>query len=107
MDTYDGLIGEIRAQPGFYLREPRLSHLHMLVYGYWLARLWHNIPDSENDFDFFRFTDWLQAKYQDGAFANKNWSAIIGEKFGDEAGLVRFFELYDEFKAAEHGNRPA
>jgi hypothetical protein len=97
MDTYAGLLAEIRAQPAFYLGEPPLlSKLHLLVYGYWLACLNHNIPDTEGDFDFFKFNDWLRARYPD-SLPDQVWAVIIRERFGDETGLFKFFELYDEF----------
>lgn len=97
METYDSLIVEIRADPVLYLREPSLSRFEMLVYGYWLARLWHNVPEEATEFSFFEFNDWLRDKYQD-ANSNQVWHAIIRQEFGEEAGLTKFFELYDEFQ---------
>lgn len=103
METYEGLIAEIRAQPVLYLREPSLTRFDMLIYGYWLARMSHDIPDVENDFSFFEFNDWLHIKYPD-APPNLVWHASIRQKFGEEAGLAKFFELYDEFNKAKRSN---
>ncbi len=99
MDSYAGLIAEIGAQPDFYLREPTLARFEMLVYGYWLACLWRNVPDVGNDFAFFAFNDWLREKFPEMLPAH-NWSAFLRAKYKDESlALQKFFEEYNEYNS--------
>jgi hypothetical protein len=94
-NIYD-LLKNIKKRPSAYLYNPSITHLHTLLAGYDLAKMEQNIPPTEQDFEFDKFQQWIQKKYD--ILSTLSWATIILENSQDEKdALNKFFELFEEF----------
>ncbi|MDT0571153.1 hypothetical protein RM704_27435 [Streptomyces sp. DSM 3412] len=103
-DVYD-FLEEVRLRPGMWVRGSSLQHLDSMITGYRIALGVHGIAEQ---FDFWnpgsqgRFSDWLWQRL--GRHSPLGWAVEI-EREAEEAGrpaMEMFFELLDEFRAANH-----
>jgi hypothetical protein len=99
MPNLDELLNRIRQKPGLYIGSSSAQYLHMFLEGYISALRDYAIPPSEQELLFRKFPEWLQARER--VYTSASWAKIILlNSSNEEHAFYRFFELYDEFKAA-------
>ncbi|WP_326666980.1 hypothetical protein [Streptomyces canus] len=103
-DVYD-FLEEVRLRPGMWVNRSSLQHLDSMLTGYRVALGIHDIAEP---FDFWtpgsqgRFAEWLWQRL--GRHSPLGWAVEIereAERSGRPA-MEMFFELLDEFRAADH-----
>lgn len=106
-DVYD-FLEEVRLRPGMWVNRSSLQHLDSMLTGYRVALGIHDIAEP---FDFWnpgspsRFSEWLC--HRRGRHSSLGWAVEIereAERSGRPA-MEMFFELLDEFRAADHQNQ--
>ncbi|XUL89661.1 hypothetical protein ACQ86D_26010 [Streptomyces galilaeus] len=103
-DAHD-FLEEVRLRPSMWVRHGSLRHLESMLTGYRVALGVHDIAEP---FDFWnpgsqgRFSEWLWQRL--GRRSALGWAVEI-EREAEQGGrpaMELFFELLDEFRAANH-----
>ncbi|WP_406168519.1 hypothetical protein OIE52_25270 [Streptomyces canus] len=103
-DVYD-FLEEVRLRPGMWVRRSSLQHLDSMLTGYRVALGIHDIAEP---FDFWnpgsqgRFSEWLWQRL--GRHSPLGWATEVEREAEQSArpAMEMFFELLDEFRAADH-----
>ncbi|MEV5824799.1 hypothetical protein AB0L25_04410 [Spirillospora sp. NPDC052242] len=94
-DVY-GLLEQVRARPGMWIRGHSLRELEILLCGYGIALMVHEVDEGFAFGPRGPFSDWLGQRY--GWSLVLGWAAAIEDHAEGEPPLERFFRLVDEYR---------
>lgn len=91
------LLGKIKKQPGLFLTRPSIYGLELFLLGYEYARSFHEISQTEEEKEFFKFTEWLREEFP--IKTNYSWTNIIMFYSCDERdSLIKCFYFFESYK---------
>lgn len=91
------LLEKIKKQPGLFLARPSIYDLESFLLGYEYARSFHKISQTEEEKEFFKFTEWLREEFP--IKTNYSWTNIIMFYSCDERdSLIKFFDFFESYK---------
>ena len=101
-DVYD-FLEEVRLRPGMWVRRSSLQHLDSILTGYWVALEVHGVEETSDFVNSGPFAERLWNRLGMAYPSALGWAVTI-EREAEAAGrpaMEMFFELLDEFRAAD------
>ncbi|MGR3274351.1 hypothetical protein ACSYAD_04475 [Acaryochloris marina NIES-2412] len=91
------LLDRIKKQPSLFLARPSIYDLESFLFGYEYAKSLHGNSQTEEEKEFFQFTEWLREEFP--IKTNHSWTNIIMFYSYDERdALIKFFNFFESYK---------